>query len=695
MKTYDDYVKELLVPLLKNHYLESKDLSTFDSIFDFLPRAIKDEICIFIEELLPEEGEEESRRNGPRLIRKRKSNAVTSLLEDAMDSEVDRDLVFEFLISKIESAKLNITHYENFSAQLNQIQEFFGLNDLNIKVLLFFFMIEDEDDKWGDIVSKRKSKNILIKNYHLFHPSKSEVLLALSEKSPLHYCGLLTKCRIESYDIAPSILDFFRGVGSSEFCDGILTSSPKELLPISAFHIEAKQSEAIKKLLTFDLPVNILFAGTPGTGKTSLAFSLINELGLEPIYLKHDIEEDDDRRLNLYAARRYAAQSGRVLIIDEADDIISHKRSFFFGNSNQDTDKAWINFFLDSNKAKTIFITNDTSRIEDSTSRRFNYVLNFLPLNFLQRRNIWMNVILKYQQQWISELPEFENLVRSYNLDAGSIDDAVLRIAKIGRNFDFLLHYLDQKMEFLHGESVKREDLKSTYKLEALNLSHTPDLIIDKLRKFERLEKNKAGNFNLLFQGASGTGKTELVKYLADKLNKPLIVKTVSDISSKWVGEAEKNLAKAFKEAEAQEALLFFDEADSFFQAREGAHRNWEITQVNELLVQMERFKGIFICSTNFLKHFDKAALRRFQLKVSFNCLNENGKKLLLESYFPDLSSEKMLSALERVSNLTPGDFKNVSRNLSYEDKFDEEDVVRELLLEVSYKGERTQVRLV
>lgn len=44
----------------------------------------------------------------------------------------------------------------------------------------------------------------------------------------------------------------------------------------------------------------------------------------------------------------------------------------------------------------------------------------------------------------------------------------------------------------------------------------------------------------------------------------------------------------------------------------------WEVTQVNELLVQMETFPGIFVCATNLVDALDQASLRRFALKVEF-----------------------------------------------------------------------------
>ena len=99
----------------------------------------------------------------------------------------------------------------------------------------------------------------------------------------------------------------------------------------------------------------------------------------------------------------------------------------------------------------------------------------------------------------------------------------------------------------------------------------------------------------MLFYGLSGTGKTELARYIAEKLNKKICLKRVSDIMSPYVGENEQNIAKAFSEAEASGDVLLFDEADSFFSNRQDAVRSWERTLVNEFLTQMEEFNGILI----------------------------------------------------------------------------------------------------
>ena len=77
--------------------------------------------------------------------------------------------------------------------------------------------------------------------------------------------------------------------------------------------------------------------------------------------------------------------------------------------------------------------------------------------------------------------------------------------------------------------------------------------------------------------------------------------KRASDLISKWVGESEQNIAAAFAEARWKKMLLVIDEADSFLQDRRHAHRSWEVTQVNEMLTQMESHPLPFVCTTNLM----------------------------------------------------------------------------------------------
>ena len=61
-------------------------------------------------------------------------------------------------------------------------------------------------------------------------------------------------------------------------------------------------------------------------------------------------------------------------------------------------------------------------------------------------------------------------------------------------------------------------------------------------------------------------------------------------------------MARMFEEAQAEQAVLLLDEADSFLRSRRLAERHYEVSEVNEMLQGMERFAGVFICTTNLFE---------------------------------------------------------------------------------------------
>lgn len=175
--------------------------------------------------------------------------------------------------------------------------------------------------------------------------------------------------------------------------------------------------------------------------------------------------------------------------------------------------------------------------------------------------------------------------------------------------------------------------------------------------------------FNILLWGPPGTGKSEFVNYLGHKLGRKVVVKMGSDILSHYVGETEKSIREAFGEAEEGNAILFLDELDGVMQNRVGAAAGWEVSQVNEILHQMEHFKGIMIGATNFKDNLDPAVLRRFTYKLQFDFLDDSGKSVFFDRAFKTPLTETERNRLNRIQNLTPGDFRTVSQSLFYLDE--------------------------
>jgi hypothetical protein len=150
-------------------------------------------------------------------------------------------------------------------------------------------------------------------------------------------------------------------------------------------------------------------------------------------------------------------------------------------------------------------------------------------------------------------------------------------------------------------------------------------------------------------------------------LERPLIIKQASDLMSKYVGETEQNMAAMFREAESEKAVLLLDEADSFLQDRRGAQRTYEVTEVNEMLQGMERFNGIFVCTTNLLDRIDQAALRRFTFKIKFKPLTHAQREKMFRWRRwrrCHLLTPELRARLALLDQLCPGDFAAVKRQV-------------------------------
>ena len=124
-----------------------------------------------------------------------------------------------------------------------------------------------------------------------------------------------------------------------------------------------------------------------------------------------------------------------------------------------------------------------------------------------------------------------------------------------------------------------------------------------------------------LFVGPSGTGKTLAVSWLATKLSLPLYRVDAAAVTSKYIGETEKNLAELLARAESAEVVLFFDEADSLFGKRTEVRQSTDRfanAQTNYLLQRIESYDGIVILASNSRTRFDPAFTRRLDLVVEF-----------------------------------------------------------------------------
>lgn len=119
--------------------------------------------------------------------------------------------------------------------------------------------------------------------------------------------------------------------------------------------------------------------------------------------------------------------------------------------------------------------------------------------------------------------------------------------------------------------------------------------------------------FRSLFYGPPSTGKRLTASLLGKVTDLPVYRVDLAMVVSKYIGETEKNLAKVFNQAEKNDWILFFDEADALFGKRSETnssndrHANQEVVF---LLQRIEHFPGIILLATNLKTNIDAAFAR-------------------------------------------------------------------------------------
>ena len=467
-------------------------------------------------------------------------------------------------------------------------------------------------------------------------------------------------------------------------------------LQVSDFQFVADDAAVLTSLLKNatqrkEAGVNVLLYGPPGTGKTELAKVCAVAAGLQLYEVEYADREGNslsgrDLYRSLQISQVFLKGSNEVaLLFDEVEDVFPPMSSEAAqliarldssdpmpGTSASVNGKAWVNQILETNPVPVIWVTNRIEQIDPAFRRRFQYHLMLKSPPPGAREGLVTRAL--------AGVPVSEGfaakLAQRRGLTPAQIRTAV-RFAKLARSTTatedaaptqtveaLIERQLGNADKALGGSKPERHarPVVTEYDLSLLNVESRFEVprIVEAL--------SRRGHGTLCFHGAPGTGKTALAEHLARSLQRPLMVRQTSDIASKYVGETEQNMARMFEEAASENAVLLLDEADSFLRSRRLAERNYEITEVNEMLQGMERFTGIFICTTNLFEELDEAALRRFTFKIRFQPLTPSQRLRMftaeaLQGRVDGLTQEHQ-DRLALLDQLVPGDFAAVQRQV-------------------------------
>ena len=218
---------------------------------------------------------------------------------------------------------------------------------------------------------------------------------------------------------------------------------------------------------------------------------------------------------------------------------------------------------------------------------------------------------------------------------------------------------------------VEREDL-----VVPKALGEGLDLLVDRIRLRNRLADDLGPSLRAryrpgvraLFTGESGTGKTLAAHWMARRTGLPLYRVDLAAMTSKWIGETEKNLSAVLDAAQHADVVLFFDEADSLFGARtdvSDAHDRYANAQTNFLLQRIEDFDGVAILATNSRDRFDPAFVRRLDAILDFPLPDAAARRALWRTHFGDghKLTDRQIDALSVAVDLAGGHIRNMVLN--------------------------------
>lgn len=401
--------------------------------------------------------------------------------------------------------------------------------------------------------------------------------------------------------------------------------------------------------------INILLYGSVGTGKTQFAKLIANKAKCDMYSVAVEFMDKEasrkDRLSDLSSKQTILSKSlNSCLLFDEAEDVMN--RGFTeFGSAS----KAYLNTLIEETPIPIFWTTNNIYDVDPAFLRRMTYTVEFEKLTDDIRLNIWKRVIRK--NKFKIDNKKLVELNKNYEIPPSLITNAVKTTKLINGNEDDFEVFVENVSKVV----TKKKNVKKKKEFEMKeyndNLVNTDLDIKDLTAKIKTCGKL---NFSLCLYGEPGTGKSLYARYLSKELGIEVIMKRASDLISKYVGETEQNIADAFAEAKSKKAMLIFDEADSFLQNRSNAVRNWEISQVNEMLTWMEAHEYPFVCTTNLLDTLDEASLRRFTFKIKFDFMTKDQVNTAFDHFFG------IKNANISIKGLTAGDFATVKKKADF-----------------------------
>lgn len=483
----------------------------------------------------------------------------------------------------------------------------------------------------------------------------------LTRSSPLSAAGLLVMDEDE-IELLPRVRRLLHAPPGTELFDLLIGPSKAPELAWRDFRHLGESMETLAAVLKGALRagepgMHVLLYGPPGTGKTEFARALAARVGA-PLHAVGEADEDGDeparveRLGELRLAQKLAAGRRALLMVDEAEDLFVADHGWKIRQSSAGS-RVFMHRLLEEAPVPTIWIVNYPDVLDAAVRRRMAFCLEMKIPPHSVRVRLWSR--LARQEGVKLSGTEAARLARVLPVPP-ALTRSALRAARLaGGDAKHVQSALAGTAAALFGATPEEPESEADdYDLDLINANADLRALTDRLSA-----PGATRQVSLLLSGPPGCGKSAFARHLAQRLEMESLTARASDLLDMWVGSTEKAIAALFRRAREERAFLIIDEADGLLADRREAVRSWEISQVNELLIWMERHPLPFVFTTNLAERLDPASARRFLIKARFDWLTPLQVRLAFRRFF---GLEPPADALASLEGLTPADFALVRR---------------------------------
>jgi len=198
----------------------------------------------------------------------------------------------------------------------------------------------------------------------------------------------------------------------------------------------------------------------------------------------------------------------------------------------------------------------------------------------------------------------------------------------------------DSRLQLLRHESganLEHDPIWSTTVSEQLE-----QIVSEHLRSNELLAKGLAPTRTAIFTGPPGVGKTLAARWLATKLDRPLLTLDLSAVMSSFLGRTGTNVRHVLDYAKGVSCVLLLDELDAIAKRRDDAQEVGELKRlVTVLLQEVDDWPegGLLVSASNHPELLDPAVWRRFEMQIAFELPAKSAVEQAIRLFVDDVAS--------------------------------------------------------